>query len=226
MGHDVPKHLHLPRARRVFKLASLFYLHMNAELIRERMELRLLPPSILLSRAKLLDSSSRDTPAFNDDRYFPFYYHLGYQIQPKIVYQIGAKLGLIGACMMQSCKTIERWVAMEPAKGETTPLKMILSNLLLHGGHKHSATAFWHESPPEMSHSEKMDLALLTDKYDAEKTKTYLEFFWEHLSSEGLLVVDYIHDDDVKRVFTEFHRVKNREPVLFNTRYGVGVVTR
>jgi hypothetical protein len=46
------------------------------------------------------------------------------------------------------------------------------------------------------------------------------------LQPEGLLVVDYINDKGTRQVFDKFCRVKNREPVIFNTRYGVGMVNR
>jgi len=53
-----------------------------------------------------------------------------------------------------------------------------------------------------------------------------LEFLWNQLRSEGLLVIDYIQNDVINDAFLSFCRVKNREPKSFNTRYGVGIIKR
>jgi hypothetical protein len=67
------------------------------------------------------------------------------------------------------------------------------------------------------------DLGLLTENFGAERYLKHLDFLWKYLTPEGLLVADYINSHDV---FHEFCRVNNREPVIFNTRYGVGIIQR
>ena len=79
---------------------------MDFELIREQLKRGLMSPQNLLAGAKLLDESSRNSGEYQDFNYLPFYYHLGKQLTPKVVYQIGAKLGLVGACFLRSCKTV------------------------------------------------------------------------------------------------------------------------
>lgn len=209
---------------------------MNAAHIRDKLDKGHITSNILLGQAKLLDGSSRNTPAFNDPRYFPFYYYLGQVTRPKKVEQIGVKLGLIAACFMQGCPEPVEWQGMETMlDGNRPPMNIINSNMKMFYKAKltteHQTLAFCvHPNnlmlETEHSKEHRFDMGLLTDKYEPEHTKIMLEYFWKHLAPEGLLVVDYIQDDATGEVFREFCRVKNREPQLFETRYGVGMVTR
>lgn len=190
--------------------------------MQTKLEFCLVDSSILLGTCKLLDSSSRLSPAFKDPRYFPFYFHLGTQITPKRVVQFGSKLGLIGACFMQGCKTVEHWMAVDPSEPKP-PHQIIQSNLSKYC--KGEAKAL--ELDGFLLGTERnIDLGLVTEKYPKEKFVEHLEFLWEHLQPEGLLVADYIDDDAVRDSFEGFCRVKNRKPDVFKTRYGVGILTR
>ena len=175
----------------------------------------------LLGMVKVLDRSSRETPAFNDPKYLPFYYHLGTQCTPKRVIQVGSKLGLIGACFLQGCKTVENWLAVDEYS-DNPPHNIIRSNLRMYS----EAYINYMMFDKELFEDNSTDLGLLTEKYGLAATERYMELLWKSLRSEGLLVVDYIHDEAMKKSFTEFCKVRNREPVLFDTRYGLGVVNK
>jgi hypothetical protein len=206
---------------------------MDAKLLREQLESRLISPQNLLAGTKLLDESSRTTGDYNDFNYFPFYYHLGKQLTPKVVYQIGAKLGLVGACFLRSCKTVEQWLAMD--QDRYLAARIIESNLKLHTKYSENATPGGpigymglNDSMLDKTTSctfdfPGFDLGLLTENFGPERYLKHLNFLWRYLTPEGLLVADYINSDDV---FHEFCRVKNREPMIFNTRYGVGIIQR
>jgi hypothetical protein len=192
---------------------------MNVEYLNSKIESSHLNSHMLLSRAKMLDSASRESPAFNDCRCLPFYYHLGTQISPKKVLQIGSKIGLIGACFLQSCSTVELWQVGEDSSSRST-FGLICSNLRLFGKAQISCVSI------EEITEEKANLGLLTELYHPEKFKEMLELLWRRLDREGLLVVDYIQDEAAGVVFKEFCVLKNRVPTLFDTRYGVGIVQR
>lgn len=194
---------------------------MDVSYLQTKLEFCLIDTSILLSRCKMLEQSSRSAPAYNDKRYFPFYFALGTQVQPKKVIQIGCKLGLIGASFLQGCKTVESWTGMDQAVG-SPPVSIIQSNLKMFGP-KHVEHHLINGDLPDLD--EKFDLAFLTEKYDGEQMSEYMDYLWKHLRPEGLLAVDYIQEDGAK-AFNSFCRVKNREPICFDTRYGLGILTR
>lgn len=186
--------------------------------LQRKLDAALLDSDFLLSGCKLLDVSSRETPEFKDRRNFPFYYYLGTQIAPKRVLQIGPQLGLIGACFLQGCKTVQEWMYMVPLGSGKSPRN---SNIAKYLG-KNPSVGLFGSSLKE----DPFDLAILSQKYEPEEFLKHLEYLWFALVSEGLLVVDYIDEDDLKPVFERFCRGKNREAKLFNTRYGVGILTR
>ncbi len=203
---------------------------MDIDLINKQLNDGLMSSDILLAGTKLVDESSREAGDYKDGRYLPFYYHLGKQLTPKIVYQIGAKLGLVGACFLASCKTVESWLAMDHDRDFTA--RIITSNLKLRTKDKNKIEPGGMInymglndsmlSSPSAS-SEHIDLCFLTENFGEERYLHHLNFLWKILAPEGLLVADYITAHDV---FHEFCRVKNREPVIFNTRYGVGIIKR
>ena len=213
-----------------FIIRRTLFVYMDANILRKQLDDGLISSDKLLAGTKLLDESSRAAGDYNDIRYLPFYYHLGKQLTPKSVYQIGAKLGLVGACFLRSCKTVEQWLAMD--QDRNLAARIIESNLKLH-------TKYCDDPMPgmmgymglsdsmlEMSAAKEFagfDLGLLTENFGPERYVKHLNFLWKNLTPEGLLVADYIHSHDV---FHEFCRVNNREPDVFNTRYGVGIIRK
>ena len=64
------------------------------------------------------------------------------------------------------------------------------------------------------------------EKFDAKKLMEYMEFAWSSLKTDCFLIVDYVKEKELNETFVSFFNIKNRKPFLFNTRYGVGVLTR
>jgi len=186
--------------------------------LKRKLDLAAIGTSVLLSKVKLLDLKSNQTAAFRDSKYFPFYYHLGSQISPECVLQVGPKLGLPAVCFLQKCKTVNSWMVVEE---ENLPRSMIRSNIQMFI--KSKLVGFCGMGDVDESY----DLALLTEEYDRDQHNLYLKFLWASLKPGGLLVVDYITNNEViQGSFYDFCRVKNREPIIFDTRYGTGIITK
>jgi hypothetical protein len=180
---------------------------------------------VILPNVKLLDSASKESPAFLDPKYLPFYYRLGCELKAKNVIQKGSKLGLIGASFMKGCKTIEDWLVIE----DTKPfVNIIESNLKLNGCPK---IEFRYLDKAPITDDEKnqklVDIVFISEKEeDEQKLMKYMRFLWNQLKPNGLLVIDYFYDKMINQSFLNFCNVKNKEPVSFNTRYGVGVLVK
>lgn len=200
---------------------------MDADLIRRQIDQSLITTDKLLAGAKFIDESSKECGEYLDSRYFPFYYHLGKQIEPKTVCQIGSKIGLVGACFLRSCKTVESWLAMDHERGHVA--NITTSNLKLNTKYKNNILpgpiGFMglNDSMLEIESTFQYDLCFLSEDFGKERYLKHLNFLWKILNQKGLLVADYINSHDV---FHEFCRVKNREPIIFETRYGVGIIER
>jgi predicted O-methyltransferase YrrM len=194
------------------------------DIVASKFENRDIATDVILPNIKLLDTSSRQSPAFNDPKYLPFYYRLGCEIKPKKVLQFGSKIGLISAAFLKGCRTVDEWFFIDENK---TYLNIIESNLKLNGCNK-IKFRFLDKNPIENEEKFELyaDIALIAEEYDSKKLMTYMNFAWNSLKSDCLLVVDYIQKSDSHDAFMSFCEIKNRTPVFFKTRYKVGILTK
>ncbi len=199
---------------------------MDANLLNEKFDKGLMTTNVLLGNAKLLDESSRESSPFLDPRYLPFYYYLGCQLTPAYVSQIGTVGGLPALCFLKGCKTVLEWDAALDKTAVVAPMNIVSSNILsAYDVHLRVVVGTKDETVSWIG-KKTYDLGLITGHYSEQDTVDYLNVLWDNLSSEGLLVVDYINEDATAAAFEKFYRVKNRQPTFFNTRYGVGILQR
>lgn len=194
---------------------------MDVQLLRTKLD-RGLSFNVLLSSAKFLDSQSRDAPELTDPCNLPFYYYLGLQCQPKHVVQIGSRLGLPALCFLQGCKSVKEWVVLD--QGEGPYARTITCNVQ----QKLLGQCNYWAGGVDLLRSKisdrRWDLALVTDR--CEDLKIYLDDLWKHLANKGLLLVDYMSVHPINKAFLEFCKVKNREPLIFETRNRIGIVEK
>lgn len=186
---------------------------MDTTAIQQKIATGTMSSRILLSHTKVFDESVRFSSIYADNRHFPFYYYLGQQINPEKVMQIGPYLGLPAACFLQGGRSVKEWMCV----GERS--KITESNIRLHC--KGWAVLVDWESV--LCESYKADVAFLSQQFSKEQSIEHMGFLWDHLKSEGLLVVDYI---TTSNAFAEFCRVKNRTPIIFQTRHSIGIIQR
>lgn len=194
----------------------------NSEVLNMKMDKGLISSTILLGNAKLLDESSRNSAAFLDLYYFPFYYHLGSQIAPENVLQIGSVAGLQAMCFLRSCKTVKYWTALYEADG-FLPVNIIRSNITSYLKGICNIFVGNIDFLNEKVSDKAWDLSILSSPF---KDMNNLNLLWKYLKPGGLLLADYINDDECKEVFDKFCKIKNRQPVFFRTRYGTGIIER
>jgi hypothetical protein len=201
---------------------------MDASVLNSKLDKGLITSDKLLSKSKLLDTDLRGSPEYGDPRFFPFYFYLGQQLQSEAVLQIGSQIGLVGACFLQGCRTVEHWLSMDrPVNHHRSLVCVTKSNIQKFCGGKVDCLYFGEDfKTGVLSRLSHHDTIFISEKFDKDLYKDTLEFSWKHLIVEGLLIADYINTDELRDVFDGFCRVKNRVPEKFNTRYGVGVLQR
>jgi len=202
----------------------------NPVLLREKLVKSVIRSDALLANMRFLDVEARKSSEFSDPRYYPFYYYLGQQLQSHSVVQVGSQIGLVGSAFLQGCRTVEDWLSIDIPRNNGASLAGITKgNIQKHCGGKVDAM---YMSPnadillKEGNSSWHPDTMFISERFDPEIYKIVLEFAWKHLITEGILIADYITTDAIRPVFESFCRVKNREPIVFDTRYGVGIIQR
>jgi|SaaInlV_165m_DNA_1040744.scaffolds.fasta_scaffold01469_3 predicted O-methyltransferase YrrM len=189
----------------------------------------LISPRIILSSLRFIDESSRKSGAYADPLYMPFYYHLGKHISPKSYIQIGFNLGLSSACFMKSCNSVEDFLAFQRKNEVFYSSRLSIKNVKNH--YKNNFSFYhggFHDEAFEKSvHSKKWDLIMVNERILYDTHLECLEILWPFLSSGGFLVVDrVVSDKSAKDSFSNFCNIKNRDPFVIKTRYGVGIVQK
>lgn len=183
----------------------------------------------LLSSFRLIDEAARATASYSDPRYLPFYYHLGKFLQPKSVLEFGFGLGLCSASFFKSCKTTEEFLGFQEYSESFYSTRLGKANLRdnfrkktnIHVGYL-TDDKFMEEFSPKT-----WDLVILNSETGFDKHMLYLDFVWPQVSHDGVIVMDFIvRHTPAREAFFAFCKGKNKEPVTFDTRYGIGMVQK
>ncbi len=205
---------------------------MNLADLKSQLDIRLakqFSSRVLLDNLRLIEESSRQTSAYTDPLYLPFYFHLGRLIQPKNILDIGFRLGLFTSCFLKSCKTVESVIAFQEKNEEFYSPRLGVANVLQNAKvpiKVHIGTIN-DEEFHGLLEKNKFDLCFINQEENYDKHMIYLDLIWPYMEEDGLIVMDYIiRHIPAKQAFFNFCRAKNREAVTFNTRYGVGIIQR
>ena len=192
---------------------------LNADLLSKKVSGR-----ILLDRFRVIDEDSRKTAPYLSDNYATTYYHLGKYIEPKSVVEIGFDLGLLSACFLTSCKSVENFLGFKEASKDFASIRLGKKNIRL--VFKKDAD-YYIGKLYDKEFDEKInlhELIILNIEQNYDKHLEYLDFMWEHLKEHGIIVAEYINrHTPAKEAFIAFCESKNREYIQIPTRYGTGI---
>jgi predicted O-methyltransferase YrrM len=195
--------------------------------IESDLQLGAVSSSIILDKLCVVDEDSRKSSSYVDSNYIPFYYHLGKYIAPKNFLEIGVNLGFFSSALFNSCKTIENYLAFQ------TDLKSFFSKRLMSSNIKYSYKKnfdFYFGKTEDKNFQDKVtstkwDLVFLNEERYYDKYAEVLDLAWENLSDTGLIVMDNVITTTASRdAFSSF--CKNKNFMIFKTRYGTGVVSK
>ncbi len=207
---------------------------LQIELVKTRLQALLdgntVSGRLLLDRLRVIDESSRKTAAYCDSKYTPFYYHLGKILTPTSMMEIGFNLGLLSSCFLKSCKTVERYLGFQEKKDDFYSPRLALANL--RDSHRGGEIEIYVGKPTDDEFTQKIspktwDLVILNEEEGFDKHLFYLDSLWPCISEDGIIVSEYIQrHQPAGEAFAAFCESKNRKPVIFDTRYGTGLVQK
>lgn len=201
--------------------------------LKQQLELRLskapVSSRVFLDRFRLISESSRLTSSYCDSRYAPFYYYLGCEVKPKRMVEVGFRLGLLSGCFLMGCKTVDDFLAFQQETDDFYSPRLGKANIRDNYKGKfdiyvgNTTDPVWDEKIQE----EKWDIVFINEELDYDTHMAYLDMSWRNLRYDGMIVMDYVDRHEPSRdAYDNFCKVKQREPVKVNTRYGVGLVKR
>lgn len=184
---------------------------------------------ILLDRFRVIDEASRQTSAYTDPTYIPFYYHFGKYTSPQIVLEMGLRLGLFGGCLLTSCHTAEKYIGFQQSLENVfySP-SLARSNIRrVFKGDFYCYVGDIFDKKFEDMLDGNVDLAIINEEMNYEKHRLYLDFLWQRMKLDGIIIMDYVNfHEPCKKSFLDFCKIVNREPIICKTRYGTGLIQR
>lgn len=187
--------------------------------IDQKLNAKLISSKVMLSRFALLEESSRSSFAYTDPRHIPFFYYLGCQIKPKTFCEIGVGLGLCSGAFFLGCRTVEHFLGFQPQTDEYYSTRLAHRNIKLV---YHKDMEFCVSELEKSFKKHKWDLVSITEH---DEQMTYLKLAWSGLSDHGMIIIDHTNYTNNK-AYHDFCKVVNRQPVVFKTKYGVGLIER
>lgn len=197
--------------------------------LEKDLESQLIPSTIILDRLRVINEDSRKASAYVDSTYVPFYYYLGKHIQPKNLIEIGVNLGFFSCAFFKSCKTIENYLAYQENVADYFSKRLVEKNI--RDNFKNNFDFYYGAITDQeflnKVNSKKWDLAFINEEKYYDKYFVIMDTVWENLSDGGILVMENaITHSPAKDAFNNFCKVKDRESVIFKTRYGTGIVVK
>jgi hypothetical protein len=199
----------------------------NSDLIN-KLSAQLISPRILLDRLRLVDDTSRQSSQYQDPLYLPFYFHLSKYIYPKTVLQVGLNLGLEICCFLQGNKNIDRFYGFQNSTDDYYSERMALSNI--RSINKKILIDYYYGKIYDktfLNNTYKFDFIIINEKSNFDQIKDALDFCWEKLNLDGILVLDFLkYDKKINEIFLDFCKSQNRDGQVYKTRYGTGIIQK
>lgn len=184
---------------------------------------------VLLDRFRVIDENSRKTAAYLDPTYSGFYYYLGKHIFPESVMEIGFTLGLLSGTFFTSCKTAKNFFGFKENSSDYSSHRIGKSNIKLQ--FKKNANFYlgnlYDKEFFDIFSPNSWDLIIINEETIYDKHLEYLDIVWPCLNENGFIIAEYINRHQPARdAFLSFCESKNRQPVMFATRYGTGLLQK
>ena len=199
------------------------------ENVEKDLKKQIISSKVLLDKFCLIDEDSRKTAAYLDPNYSCFYYHLGKYIAPESLCEFGFDLGLLSACFLTSCKSVNRFFGYKKISEEFSSMRLGRLNikLVLKKEKSFYTGNLFDQEFIDIFSPNSWDLVILNCEDNYDKHLEYLEIIWPQLNENGFIIAEYINRNKPGGdAFLAFCESKNRKPIIFQTRYGTGVLQK
>lgn len=199
------------------------------ESINQRLTNGYIPAKRLLSRFGHVTSSSTRRAFFTDPCYYPFYYYLGNEWNPKSILDMSLGGGLSLGCMLLGTQAAERALGFQKENEDFYSLRMAKHNIRNVFSGKFDAYVGSLNDKPLQSciKSFSWDAIIINEMLTYDDYLSYMRFLWPHLADKGLVIIDHVnYHKPSGRAYYDFCKMFNRDNWLVDTKYGVGLVQK
>ena len=196
--------------------------------VNKRLRKCAINPRHTLSQFKVPNEDYRQSPEYTDPVHYPTYYHLGNLLKPGRLLDVGLESGLESGAFIQGSGPVQTYFAFRESNPDyywshRLPCCNVVNQL-------RAKFHFWHgqmEDPEFLKQflRYKWDCILIPHPRSAATARRYMDLMWEQLPLEGAMVIDHLRGE-VEPAYLEFCAVKNREPAVIRSRYGMGLIVK
>lgn len=184
---------------------------------------------IYLDTMRVIDEESRNSSSYHDCRFVPFYYYLGEVLKPKHVLEIGFGLGFFIGNFLKSSKEVEKVLLFQEKRKDFFSGRIGISNVKdnFKGDLKYYYGNIFDDKFDAILNLYNLDLCILSENVSYDQYKNYLEVIWNRLNENGLIAFEYLKKHKfAEMAYLDFCKIKNKEPIIVNTRYNVGLIRK
>lgn len=196
--------------------------------INKKLDTNALPPRVIQSKFKT--GFDKPTPLLNDPTYLPLFYHLGKMMSgSNNLIEFGFDLGMTSGCFIEGCSSVKSFLAFRKKSQNFYPKRLGVANI--HNVLKNKFD-LWigEETDPEfikMVFGYKWDCAIISDVNQKDTTyRAYLDLVWNQMSSGGIIVLDNLSDDAMRKAVESFCKSQRQELATITTLRGTGILQR
>jgi hypothetical protein len=184
---------------------------------------------VFLDRFCMIDEDSRKSTSYADPNYSGFYYHLSKYIDPENIVDFSFDLGLLPATFMISCKSVKNFLGFREKTSDFFSFRLGRRNIkrVFKGNAKYYHGEIYDKEFDEIFGNFFWDFIIFNNEDRYDKMLEKLEFVWFNLKENGIIVCENIKRyTPVREAFMAFSESHNRKPIVFDTRYGTGLVQK
>jgi len=188
---------------------------MNFKSLEDDLNKELVSTKSILAGFLFNSTGATQSPAYSDNCYIPFYYHLSKYVKPKNFLKIGFTLGLLSGAFLRGSDSVESFVGVYEQYsrlGKKNIQSVYKKDFVL--------TSDWN-----VVKNKKWDLVIFDKLLPYDECRKVLDVIWSQLNLDGILVYERCLSED-NRAFVDFCKIHDRELKILKTRYGSGIVVR
>ena len=199
------------------------------EKVRTSFKSSALSAQCLLAKFKYLPPDVTNRTFFYDPKYYPFYFHLGRHVTAENVLDMSLAGGLPLSCFLLGKTGTENVLAFQRQSVDFYSPRMATHNVRAVYRRRLSAHVGAMDDVTFQKKLQSYDwnAVLMTERLPYDECLGYLRVIWSSVASGGIIILDYVnYDKSMGQAYHDFAKTSNRDTVIFDTKYGVGLICK
>jgi hypothetical protein len=180
--------------------------------------------SFVLDKLCFINDDLKKNVIFSDQKYIPFYFHLGNIFKFDRVCQIGFGFGLFSGAYFYGHQKSEYFLAFDDKNKVEVSLQIPFMNVKRHfkGQFYHYCGKINDPKFNDLLLNKTFGLFIINYETSYDEYRLIFDQCWEHLEYQGLLLCEAVKNNkNMAKALDHFSKTINKEILIIDTKYGV-----